>query len=299
MELIWLETFIKLAESNSMRNAAAELGISPATASERLSALEDELGAVLFQRNSKGSELTEAGRLYLDSAKKLLSDWNSISSLVRPLENSTFLHLSIGLPSNCMPPVVGRFLDEFIPRHPEIELSLFTDEEIGISYGLRSQQIDIFFAFEPSANCKRDMVSRPVHHTRMGVLIPSDHRLAFRDNASLSEFDGDTFLLFPASSDTSMEDYQKKLLKNSGIRYIEYGGRFSQSQYQLPVKMGCGTALFPRIKNRHLPPKTVYLELTDDKCQCDIYMLHDPNNSNPALQLFLEEFGDTEGADEA
>lgn len=297
MELTWLETFIKLAESSSMRTAAAELGISPATASERLSALEDELGAVLLHRGSKGSELTEAGRLYLESAKKLLNDWEGIATLVKPLEKSTFLHLSIGLPGNCMPPVVGRFLDEFIPRHPEIELSLYTDEEIGIAYGLRSQQVDIFFAFEPSVNCRSGLILRPVHHTRMGVLIPSDHRLAFRDSASLSEFDGDTFLLYPSSPDTSMEDYQKKLLKNSGIRYILYGGHFSQTQYQLPVKMGCGTALYPRIKNQQLPPKTVYLELTDDKCQCEIYMLHHPENHNPALQLFLEEFGDTEGTD--
>jgi len=222
MELNWLETFITLAESNSVRTAASRLGISPATASERISALEDELGASLLKRTSKGSELTEAGKLYLGSAKKLLRDWNDLVSLIKPLDSTTFQHLSLGFPGNCMPPLVGRFLDSFITRHPEIEISLTTDTDTGIREGLKSHDVDIFFVFEPSSAACRDLSVRPVHHTSLGILIPSDHRLALQTSANLEDFDGDTFVLYPASEESSMTELQRNLLRGSGIRVSAY-----------------------------------------------------------------------------
>lgn len=297
MELNWLETFITLAESKSMRTAAAKLGLSPATASERISALEDELGTRLLERNSQGSELTEAGKLYLESAKKLLHDWDDLISLVNPLDNTTFHHLCIGLPCNCLPPVVGRFLDGFLYRHPEIELSLTSDIETGVRDGLRSQEVDLFFVYEPSAAARRDFKYRPVHHTDLGIIIPSSHSLALQTSADLKDFDGDTFILSPSCPDSSIGEIQRVLLQGSGIRFIEYGGHFSPTQFKLPVKMGCGVAFCPRIISKSLPPKTRFIELNDNS-KCDIYMMEDPMNTNPAKKLFLEEFKDTEGADE-
>lgn len=298
MELSWLETFIALAESKSMRSAASGLGISPATASERLIALEDEIGAQLLHRTPRGSELTEAGRLYIVQAKKLISDWNDIISIVKPMENRLFRHISLGFPCNTMFPGVGRFIDEFILRHREIELSMYNDSDIGIAEGLRSGIVDIFFAFEPLEMVRRDMAVKLVHRSRLGVLIPPDHRLALRTSASLSEFDGETFVLYPPVHDSSMNELQKRVLRESGIRYIEYGGYFSDVMYPLTVQIGCGVTLIPKIMLRNAHPHSVFLELTDDFCDCNIYMLYDPACANPAVKMFLDEFGDDIGRDE-
>ena len=298
MELSWLETFIALAESSSMRTAASKLGISPATASERISALEDDIGAQLFNRNSKGSELTEAGKLYIDSAKKLISEWNDILSLIKPIDNNPFQQLSLGFPGNVMVPGVGRFLDDFMDRHQEIELSMYNDEQIGIAEGLKSGIVDIFFAFNPADSVARGMQTKLIHKTKLGVLIPSDHRLAFRTTATLADFDGETFVLYPPANDSSMNAFQKKVLKESGIKHIEYGGTFPPTLFTLTVKIGCGVTLLPRVMKRNVPPRSVFLELEDEGCNCGIYMIYDPKNSNPAVKLFVSEFGDQIGVDE-
>lgn len=297
MELNWLETFIALAESNSMRTAASNLGISPATASERIAALEYEIGTDLLKRTSKGSELTVAGKMYLESAKKLISNWDDMVTLVKPLDSTTFHHLSLGFPCNCMPPVVGKFLDGFILRHPEIEISLTTDVEIDVCDGLKSHDVDLFFVFEPSATARRDLTARPVHHTHLGVLVPSSHRLALKTSADLKDFDGDTFVLYPSSRYSSLKEFQINLLRSSGLRYIEYGGNFSPTLFQLTGTMGCGVVFCPRMLSKFLPPKCLFMELNDDS-NCDIYMMEDPLNTNPAKALFLKEFGDQEGTDE-
>ena len=124
MELSWLETFIALAETGSVRGAAARLGISPATTSERISSLEDDLGIRLLERTSRGSELTGAGRLYLQSAYKILENWDNLKSLVKPLEDSPHQRLSIGIHDHGMFPYLGRFLDSFMAEYPYIELSI-------------------------------------------------------------------------------------------------------------------------------------------------------------------------------
>ena len=298
MELSWLETFIVLAESNSMRTAAAKLGISPATASERISALEYELGTRLLVRNSKGSELSEAGKLFAESSRQILKNWDSILEIIKPIENTPFQRLRIGLPDRVMVPCLGRTLDSFVSDHPHIELNLYSDQEFGISESLRDGTADVFFSFEPSEAVLKGRISRVVHHTRMGILVPSDHRLALQGSVSLSELNGETFVLYPAYRDSSLHDFQKKMLKNSDIQYLEYSGHFSPSLYALTVKMGCGLVIFPNTNRKGIPPRSVFLEIKDDSARCDIYMIYDPSNTNPALQLFLDEFGDQEGTDE-
>ena len=52
MDPRWLEAFITLAETHSIRTASARLGTSPATLSDRISALEEYLGTKLLDRDA-------------------------------------------------------------------------------------------------------------------------------------------------------------------------------------------------------------------------------------------------------
>ena len=298
MEISWLETFIALTETGSLRSAAGSLGLSPATVSERINMLETEIGTKLLERTSKGSELTDAGIIFREKALNILSDWQNICDVTKQMNTSRFRHLSLGMPGDIMAPGVGHFLDQFIRRHSQIELSLYSDMNVGIAESLRTGLVDVFFAFEPSAETRQGMVCKPVHHTSMGVILPSDHRLAFRDSLSLKELDGETFVLYPGYGDSSIYSIQREILKKSGINYIEYGGRFSPALYVLTGKIGCGIVMCPGVRGDRIPPRMVYIPLSDDGAGVDICMLYDPSNTNPSLKLFLDEIGDLKGADQ-
>ena len=65
MELRHLTSFTAVAEPRSFTRAAATLGLTQAAVSQQVARLEKELAIRLFERRSKGVELTEAGeRLY-------------------------------------------------------------------------------------------------------------------------------------------------------------------------------------------------------------------------------------------
>jgi DNA-binding transcriptional LysR family regulator len=73
MDLNDLRTFVVVAELESFSKAAAELGIAKSTASERVRALEGELGAPLLHRSTRRVGLTEAGESLLDKGRAIVA----------------------------------------------------------------------------------------------------------------------------------------------------------------------------------------------------------------------------------
>lgn len=66
-----LRYFLALARAKTVRGAGAALGVSHATVSRRVEALEERLGARLFERSASGFGLTEAGEAALATAAAL------------------------------------------------------------------------------------------------------------------------------------------------------------------------------------------------------------------------------------
>ena len=298
MELRWLEAFVALAETHSIRAAAGQLQISPATLAERISALEDYLGARLIEREVKGSHLTEQGKLYLRDARRLINDWHVIVGKVQAADSHPVHHLRIAFQERVFPPVVGRFLDEFLVRHPDIMPSFYNDQEIGIAEGLNGGQLDLYFAYCPLEPSCVGLVKRPVFRTRLGVLVPGKHRLAWKRSISLSELEGETLLLYPETREVSLRERELEALRAAKIRFFLFEGHLSPLYYTMPVQMGQGIAIVPWLLRDHKPPRIASIPLTDPLCQCTIDMLYHPENDNPALQTFLEEFGTQEGDDD-
>ncbi|MBD8908660.1 hypothetical protein MZTS_18510 [Methylorubrum zatmanii] len=63
---------LAVAEHLSFHRAARVLGVSQSSVSSRVKALEDELGIVLFDRNTRGVRVIAAGRRFLDQVHEAL-----------------------------------------------------------------------------------------------------------------------------------------------------------------------------------------------------------------------------------
>lgn len=83
MELSELRIFTAAARSGSFSAAAERLYISHSTVSRAVSALEDELGAPLFTRGSRGVALTPAGKTLLAGGEALLAQAAALARQIR------------------------------------------------------------------------------------------------------------------------------------------------------------------------------------------------------------------------
>lgn len=69
-----LEVLIAVAEAGSLAKASTRLRMSPPAVTRAVAALEDRLGARVFQRTTRSLTITEAGQRFLDRARRILTD---------------------------------------------------------------------------------------------------------------------------------------------------------------------------------------------------------------------------------
>jgi DNA-binding transcriptional LysR family regulator len=72
--ILEMTAFVAVAEAQSFSAAAKKLGLSPPTITRTVSALEERLGAPLLMRTTRSVRLTDAGRHFLDDARRILGD---------------------------------------------------------------------------------------------------------------------------------------------------------------------------------------------------------------------------------
>src|ERR1700739_1011496 len=72
MELRHLRYFVAVAEEENVTRAASRLHVSQPALSRQIRDLEEEIGFLLLERSAKSVRLTEAGRTFLDEARKVL-----------------------------------------------------------------------------------------------------------------------------------------------------------------------------------------------------------------------------------
>lgn len=297
MDPRWLEAFIALAKTHSIRAAAARLNISPATLSDRISALEEHLGVVLLDRDASGSKLSERGEVFLPDCISLLKEWSRISSQIKMLEESPSTRLRMIVQGHIMPPPpLENFLKQFLNRQYHIIPELYDDREFGIEDGLHSRKIDLYFAFCPPTVNFPGVSHKTVYSSRLCALVPESHRLAKRDSISLSELDGETLFLSPESKVPYLRTREIDALHAAGIRYFTIDGHFTPRLQDMLVGMGRGIAILPHSQCFSVSGITTVLPLTDPLCQCSMEMFYLSNNDNPALWQFLAELDHAEGS---
>ncbi len=125
-----LECFARVAQQGSISGAARWLGVGPSSVSRQIAALETELGVVLIHRTTRQVGLTEAGRLYLDHALRILADVERASQAVADLQGGArgVLRLTAAV-GFCQYRVAG-LIPEFLRRHPDLEVDLNVTDRV-------------------------------------------------------------------------------------------------------------------------------------------------------------------------
>ncbi|WP_440975564.1 LysR family transcriptional regulator [Pseudoxanthomonas winnipegensis] len=128
-QLSAINVFVKTAELRSFVAAGASLGLSASAVGKRIAALEQSLGARLFQRTTRRVVLTEAGHLFLERCRRILDELQDAQAMLSQAQRTPRGTLRIGLP------VIGyRFLLPLLPEfrrlYPQVELDLDFNDRI-------------------------------------------------------------------------------------------------------------------------------------------------------------------------
>src|SRR4051795_8836649 len=97
MELRHLRYFVAIAEERSFTRAAERLWVAQPGLSTQIRRLEADLGVQLFERHTRGVDLTSAGELFLERARAALSAAEFAGATGRDLEAGLVGTVRLGL----------------------------------------------------------------------------------------------------------------------------------------------------------------------------------------------------------
>lgn len=131
--LINLKNFVAVARSGSITRAADHLGVSKSVVSERLAALEDQLGVALIARTTRSSTLTEAGEKLLERSEAILSDIDEAVAEVTEGPSSLKGRLKVAAPQSFGLTVLRDVMIDFARDHPDVTLQVdLSDREVDL-----------------------------------------------------------------------------------------------------------------------------------------------------------------------
>lgn len=131
-----LRAFEALSRTQSVREAAAELSVTPAAVSQHLKSLEDWLGVALTEREGRGLKLTDAGRLLADNVQPAL---RRIADAAAQLRSAQHVVRVTSVPSFAVKWLAPR-LGHFMALHPKIDVRFSSSDEL---VDLRREPFDI------------------------------------------------------------------------------------------------------------------------------------------------------------
>lgn len=128
-----LRIFVRIAQLGSFTRAADSLGLPKASASNAVRQLEQRLGSRLLERSTRRVELSSDGRVLVERASSLLSDYDELNGLFRSDGGALHGRLRVDMPVGMARQQLIPRLGEFLRRHPGIELELScTDRRVDL-----------------------------------------------------------------------------------------------------------------------------------------------------------------------
>ena len=147
MELRHLRYFIAVAEEGHVTRAASRLGIQQPPLSQQIKALERELDVQLLRRKARGIELTEAGRVYFESARAILGQLGHAAETSRRTARGEQGRICIGItPTSPFHPFLPRVIRAFRDTYPQVSVRL--EEQLGseLLEQLRRRGVTLYLA---------------------------------------------------------------------------------------------------------------------------------------------------------
>ena len=262
-----LKTFIFLSKVKNFTLAAEQLYVAQSTVTNRISELEKEVGKRLFARGSKNVTLTEAGKIFLSYAERILElQETSLDEL-----NALSLHsrkFSIGAINATYETYVKPLVDEVLKDNEITSVTVKLGHSLDLIQQLQDNMLDMVFSAVP---LKRLGYVCDVYDMDHVVLVCGKGKNEYPDGVSKAQLpklpyfmcdftlsEAGVFIrsLFPKNHVFRLDvDNSSKLLP-----YLEQGLGYSFLPYKLVKdKLQSGVLEEVKLKDFVAPKVTTYL----------------------------------------
>ncbi|MEA4838680.1 MAG: LysR family transcriptional regulator [Rhodospirillaceae bacterium] len=273
---------LAVAEYLSFHRAAQALGTSQSSVSTRIKMLEQDLGIVLFDRNTRGVRLTEAGRLFVEQVAAGIDQLDHAVKTAGMTAAGEWGRLRIGVHGL----IAGSFLDKLLASyrtaHPCIAVEMTESTARDAVVQIRACKIDV--AFVVGAFELPDCHSRPVWTEPLMVALPAHHRLAGQLGVTWDDLAAEQFLVRHGGTGPQVHDHI--VLRLAGRWSQPAIRRFEVERGTLlsMVAQGFGVTLLGAASGLFPTAGIVLLPIIDEPVPIVFSAIWSPHNHSAALR---------------
>jgi len=184
LDLRLVRYFTVVAAHRHFGRAAAELLVAQPSLSRQVRRLEQQLGARLLDRTPQGTQLTEAGQVFLPQAKALLRSAARAAAATKAAAQPT--HITIGYtPGLIITPAVRQLRHQ----HPDADVQSLHLDWNEPREALLDHRVDAVVTRLPLATDGLHVTI--LYDEPRLLLVPLDHRLAGKESVTLDDIAGE------------------------------------------------------------------------------------------------------------
>jgi DNA-binding transcriptional LysR family regulator len=288
IEIRQLKYFIRIAELEHFGRAAQELHIVQPALSRQIKQLEEELGALLFDRLSRGVRLTAAGKVLLERARSIMADIERMSAATRLVAEGKTGFVRIGFADGTI--YSGHLLSiirEFRKRFPNVELELVPASSVAQSEMLSRNDIDVGFVYW----LPRDELTvqyRDINREKIVLAIAKTNKLSRKNSLRLKDLHGLPFIWFKRAHSPMYYDLIAKQCHRGGLSLNTVQEAFSESTMLSLVAADIGATFITEAAKQRKPNNVTLIDVLDLNATITLRAVWRKENNNPALAKLVQ-----------
>lgn len=276
---------LAVSEDLSIRRAADHLGLRPSTVSRKLQALEEQLGASLFERTSIGAKPTMAGKRFLDRARRGLAELDEAARSATSVKSGNAGTLGISFYASISSGHLHQILDEHRSRFPSIDFSFREAASADQLAALRRRQVDVAFLAD-IADIPWE-ASEHLWDERIYVAAPTYHSIAALTAPTWAALRHEAFVVREYGCGPVIYAFLAGKLDPGGYPPNIQQHDISRESLLGLVAAGYGLTVVAESATALVVPGVVYRPVADENATMAVRMAWLPGNENPALGRFL------------
>jgi DNA-binding transcriptional LysR family regulator len=210
-----LTYFIAVAEELHFGRAAERLDMAQPPLSRQIKQLEEEMGAVLFNRGRSAITLTQAGERLLDRGRSIMRQLEDTRLEVRRLGQGAEGRLRIGFMGSATFGILPTIIKSFRANYPDVNLSLIPMNNAQLHRALVARELDVAFA-RPALK-DPEFLTRDLMEEKLILALPDTIDTEGRSVARLERLATHNLILYPEYPRPSYADFVLNACEAAGF----------------------------------------------------------------------------------
>jgi DNA-binding transcriptional LysR family regulator len=288
MDIRHLRYFVFVAEELHFSRAAARLGISVATLSYTIRALETMLGAQLFRRKTKSAvSLTHVGRRFLDEAQATIKQLEHAELIGRRAARGEAGSITLGYTlSACCSGLTAAALVHFRKTHPEVSVQARHIETFPQFKAIIDGALDVGIMRMPR-RYPSGLAGFVIGSEPFRLVLPEEHPLAKKQQIHASAIAKEPLIAAPLEMEPGF--WGNLVSVNPSNRPLNIVHRAPDAITVLTlVAAKVGIGVVSGSLSQIGIPGIVYRDITGSSRQADLAAVYRRNEASPIVSAFLK-----------